>query len=258
MAIAPIARICPCGNKFETTRTAKIFCSEPCQRKYSKASFEAVCEGCGITYRPKRTSNKRFCSRKCSFGQQKKLGALQPAFQKKEKALPRSPVFFQSCKHCGVLFASKSRAIRCKVHSYVPSEVLTHPCAGGCGTLITGYKNKKWCVGCRKRRAREGYKLKHGKVKKHRHKARKYGAAYEPINPINLFERDQWRCQICGCKTPQRLRGSYHDRAPELDHRIPISKGGGHTWANVQCACRKCNGLKSNHTVVGQLPLFII
>ena len=33
---------------------------------------------------------------------------------------------------------------------------------------------------------------------------------------------------------------------PTMDHIIPISKGGGHTWDNVQIAHRICNINKSN------------
>ena len=255
MAKAPIARICECGNKFETSRSTKIFCSQPCQRKNSKASFEAVCEGCGITFRPKRTGNKRFCSRDCSFIQQKRLGALQPTFRKKEKPLPHSIVFFQNCQHCGVVFASKNRALRCKAHSYVPSEAQTRPCAGACGAVVTGYENKKWCASCRKKRSRNRFKLKHGKVSKHRHKARLYGGAYEAVNPIAVFIRDGWKCQLCGCNTNRKMRGTSHDRAPELDHIIPLSRGGDHSYINTQCSCRECNIAKGNRPQ-GQLLLF--
>jgi 5-methylcytosine-specific restriction endonuclease McrA len=37
---------------------------------------------------------------------------------------------------------------------------------------------------------------------------------------------------------------------------VPLSRGGGHTHENVQCACRKCNTGKNNVRVLGQLPLW--
>lgn len=76
------------------------------------------------------------------------------------------------------------------------------------------------------------------------------------IDPIKVFDRDGWMCQICGVSTPRRLRGSIDKRAPELDHVVPISKGGLHTWINLQCACRDCNGTKSNKSNAGQMGLF--
>jgi 5-methylcytosine-specific restriction endonuclease McrA len=36
---------------------------------------------------------------------------------------------------------------------------------------------------------------------------------------------------------PVRLR----DATPELEHVIPLSKGGTHTKDNVRCSCRACN-----------------
>jgi len=119
------------------------------------------------------------------------------------------------------------------------------PCLD-CGVSIFGWANKKWCHGCRRKRARASAVAKHGKVSKHRHRARRYGVAYEPINPIEIFNRDKWRCQICGCKTPRQHRGTIKVNAPELDHRVPMSKGGAHTRNNVQTACRGCNSRKGD------------
>lgn len=93
-------------------------------------------------------------------------------------------------------------------------------------------------------------------VGSHHKRARKYGVAYEPINRARVFERDGWRCQICGKPTPRELSGTHRKNAPELDHRTPISLGGPHTYDNVQCACRACNMAKSNRQAIGQAPLF--
>lgn len=81
-----------------------------------------------------------------------------------------------------------------------------------------------------------------GKVRKEKaRKIRKRGIGCEVIDLMSVLERDGWRCQICGIDTPKQLRGSCEDRAPEVDHIIPLAKGGLHTYQNVQCACRKCN-----------------
>jgi predicted nucleic acid-binding Zn ribbon protein len=92
--------------------------------------------------------------------------------------------------------------------------------------------------------------------KNHRQRARRAGVAYEPVNRLGVFDRDGWRCQVCGVKTSKSKVGTSHPKAPELDHRIPIALGGGHTWSNCQCACRRCNNLKGGHRVVGQLSMF--
>ena len=71
-------------------------------------------------------------------------------------------------------------------------------------------------------------------------------ASVENVDPIKVFERDKWKCQICGVKTPRKLRGTINDRAPELDHIMPLSRGGAHSYMNTQCLCRKCNAAKSD------------
>lgn len=76
----------------------------------------------------------------------------------------------------------------------------------------------------------------------------------ENIDPIKVFDRDRWRCHLCGCKTPRRLRGTNEPNAPELDHIVSLADGGSHTWGNVACACRACNGAKGARSA-GQLGL---
>lgn len=81
----------------------------------------------------------------------------------------------------------------------------------------------------------------------HRQRAIKNGVVYMYINRIKVFKRDKWICQICGKKLSEKNIGTNKHNAPELDHIIPLSRGGPHTYSNVQCACRKCNGEKSNN-----------
>jgi 5-methylcytosine-specific restriction endonuclease McrA len=44
-----------------------------------------------------------------------------------------------------------------------------------------------------------------------------------------VFVRDEGRCQYCG------------GRAESIDHVVPRSRGGEHTWENVVACCRACN-----------------
>jgi 5-methylcytosine-specific restriction endonuclease McrA len=56
-----------------------------------------------------------------------------------------------------------------------------------------------------------------------------------PVNRREVFRRDHHTCQYCG--STKRLT---------LDHVIPRSKGGTHTWDNVVTACEKCNSAKGD------------
>lgn len=88
-------------------------------------------------------------------------------------------------------------------------------------------------------------------------KLRKYrerGAIVERFDPIEVLERDGWKCHLCGIRTPKGLRGTHDARAPELDHIVPIAAGGEHSRRNTACACRRCNITKGARPL-GQLRL---
>jgi len=88
------------------------------------------------------------------------------------------------------------------------------------------------------------------------HRCAKRAQTVERFDPFDVFERDGWRCQICGVGTPKSLRGKHKPRSPELDHVVPLSRNGEHSMANTQCACRRCNRAKSNKRILGQMGLF--
>lgn len=78
----------------------------------------------------------------------------------------------------------------------------------------------------------------------HRREKAEWKRRGDNIDRIKLFERDGWRCYICGDQTPKELIGSHRPKAPEVDHIIPFAAGGQHTWVNTACACRFCNSKK--------------
>ena len=68
----------------------------------------------------------------------------------------------------------------------------------------------------------------------------------DSVDPYAIFRRDKWTCYICGRNTPKRKRGTYEPSAPELEHIVPLSKGGAHNEHNLACSCRECNQSKSD------------
>lgn len=88
-------------------------------------------------------------------------------------------------------------------------------------------------------------------------KKREYKLKIATVHPVidrKVFERDKWKCVHCGIKV-QKVN-IYADNAAELDHIVPLSLGGPHSYSNVQTLCRKCNANKSNN-YEGQLVLSI-
>lgn len=88
------------------------------------------------------------------------------------------------------------------------------------------------------------------KAGNHWHRAKKYGVPYESgITLAKLIKRDGLRCALCGgmCNPNDHSYSEYAGATyPSIDHIIPMSKGGGHTWDNVQVAHMICNALKGN------------
>lgn len=88
------------------------------------------------------------------------------------------------------------------------------------------------------------------KAGSHWHRAKKYGVPYESgITLAKLIKRDGLRCALCGgmCNPNDHSYSEYAGATyPSIDHIIPMSKGGGHTWDNVQVAHMICNALKGN------------
>jgi 5-methylcytosine-specific restriction endonuclease McrA len=56
----------------------------------------------------------------------------------------------------------------------------------------------------------------------------------------NIFLRDQYSCQYCGCKPPVSHL--------TMDHVVPVVKGGAKSWENIVTACRPCNLRKGGRT----------
>jgi 5-methylcytosine-specific restriction endonuclease McrA len=85
-------------------------------------------------------------------------------------------------------------------------------------------------------------------------RVRKRDAFVEPVYRARIFERDDWRCQICKRKV-RRNAVVPHPNAPVLDHITPLADGGTHEPANVQCAHYLCNSIKSAGAANDQLRL---
>lgn len=88
-------------------------------------------------------------------------------------------------------------------------------------------------------------------------KAKQREVEVEKVDPILVFERDGWKCHLCGSPAPKEKRGTYADDAPELDHIITIADGGEHSYRNTACACRACNIRKGSRSF-GQLHLGLL
>lgn len=170
----------------------------------------------------------------------------------------KSTISIVPCNHCGKLKAFKRTvkgytcSTECRgarisqggiVHAYVDKSCID------CGKAIKCHPLAKRCKRCRSIENKS-------KAGAHRKRARYYGVYYEYVNIKKVFDQDGWKCKECGVRVKQYNDMAKHTNRATLGHIIPLSKGGSHTYANVQCECWKCNTLKGNKINAAQLTIF--
>ena len=65
----------------------------------------------------------------------------------------------------------------------------------------------------------------------------------EIFTSIEIYERDKWRCGICGEQVDIKL--PFPDKmSASIDHIIPLRQGGKHVRENVRCAHLICNAIQ--------------
>ena len=212
-------------------------------------------------------ARRRLCSAACKLASFRaanpdKVAASRAKERAKERA--RKPVRLCQCgealapmaKKCGhckradddVRRAAKSAADR--RHRKRRHSAVSHNCreCGDAFVQVYGDKRRVYCsIACQHKSTKRTARLKR--------RARERTARVESVNPFRVFERDGWRCYLCGTETSRMLRGTIHPLAPELDHIIPLSKGGEHSYSNTACSCRRCNAAKSDKVIGQPSPL---
>lgn len=216
--IAHYTHICRvCKKEFETTSKTQIFCSPKCRHSaYVHCPVEKKpkkCSYCGNEFTPEKTNGQKYCCERC------KKDALNE--RAKANYTPKSIAVHKTlyCPTCGKEFTTRSASQKF--------------CSSSCG--------KKYC--------RAGVLYRVSKDTRLQECVKNDKSVW--ILP--LIKRDNNTCQICGGKCDLydyevSAKGAVicGDSYPSIDHIYPLSKGGQHTWANVQLAHRGCNREKSN------------
>lgn len=228
-----------CGVRFVGEPTAK-YCSNECRT--CAARTIKTCPVCNKEHDSPRSLYEYYCSEQCQHARHHCLCAWCGKEYRRGKSYEGSGYCSRQCKLANGRARERSRYVSAAQPTQCTCEV--------CGSqfmskTITGSRY------CTLRCEKKAYRRKYGGT--HIQRARRYRVRYEYFDAYNILERDGWMCYLCGQPTPKELRGTIEWNAPELDHVVPLSKGGTHTKDNVRCACRKCNANKSNK-VEGPLP----
>jgi len=247
-----------CQHCGKTPITGYVYCSQRCggiardrargvpswAERYAECNTaERQCVICQASFRRRRKDGDAAlcCSRVCGFALVRQRGAASRAVQSEK-----------------TVYRRWSR--RAKVPKREAVIAVVGKACLACGTVVE--KGQQRCGPCRSARTAEvkqSAKLSPAyrrtkRAAKARRRAVERGVEAERFDPFEVFERDGWRCHLCGRATPKRLRGSYDSKAPELDHIIPLAQGGKHTRLNTACACRACNMAKGDKPL-GQMRL---
>jgi 5-methylcytosine-specific restriction endonuclease McrA len=153
-------------------------------------------------------------------------------------------------KYCSVE-CRKEKARRDAFNLSKSKQTLKARSCRECGKMFTPEYGDKRRIFC----SEECFLKSTRRIRRHKERAKLRNVKVESVDPMKVFARDGWRCQLCGKKLKRLDRGTYKDCAPEMDHIIPLSKGGEHSYQNAQCSCRRCNADKLGEER-GQLRLF--
>lgn len=232
-------------------------------RKASIRYSGLVCLGCGKGFVPTRTDRLKYCSRACAHSDPmliekiKRIAAqrLEATRDERVKRRQRALALRSEIQSLRAIRRGMSQSLAVLAVYAARKERALYPC-GHCGKPIgiarAGSGSAKYCSTSCAHRSPEFRESK----RKHRlaRKARQRAVQVEPVSPLKVFERDGWRCHLCGGMTIKAKRGTYHAKAPELDHIVPLARGGEHSYRNTACAHRVCNIAKSDN-VMGQPSL---
>lgn len=233
-----------CCAPFTSIIPKARYCSDKCQRvhyrqahKPSKKHGPYTCKQCSSVFYRDNDRRTTFCSRECNF-EHRKTQAIEI----------HNALILVRAETLALLRIAKSVAHRiakcnCCNKAFIKRRKYQRSCSDDCWAAL------REAARIRERRSPTA------RAAKSRRKALARGCnGADRIDPIKVFERDKWRCHLCGIKTPIALRGTLDDKAPELEHIVSLADGGTHTWGNVACSCRRCNQSKGS-TSFGQLGL---
>ena len=183
------------------------------------------------------------------------LGKLTKLSKERRKWILKMRVRLGLCHLCGTDAPIYSRCNKCHVKHHERQA-----------SRRAGLKEQGLCIECGKNKVnKHQYYCKlcatirgpsHNKAW-HKRNALKMGLYVESVEIRVLFKRDKERCRHCNSKLNLNANKT-QKRAACIDHIVPLSIGGEHSYKNTQLLCVPCNSSKGNRLTKNgeQLLLF--
>jgi 5-methylcytosine-specific restriction endonuclease McrA len=239
-----------CGNEYQKMKANQIkYCSLECRLAANKPkpgytklpAFDIKCKPdskyCKACDKQKPLSEFRLRKKPNgmrSYGRCKQCEHHYDYLRRRNKGIP-----IRMQKEKKALIKSSAHDIkavnRMKAHirHRESCPIVTHACKE-CNVIFEGTMKRRFCT----QLCSDGY---HRRIRKKKERARMRILKVDNVDPIKVFEKHNWHCAKCGIYTPRHLKGKQKDNSPELDHIIPLSRNGEHSYVNVQLLCRQCN-----------------
>ena len=231
-----------CGDEKLTSQSTTKFCNDKCRSAFnSRRVVNKLCKRCNKSF--ESNAKRLYCSPECQ---------RKPTELKKPKELKVK--HRKGCLHCGSFFMASHKSKRycsqeCAYQMQLKrmseererTKTFIHKRCKECGKHFETTRSKacycsEECSNRYENRRKETARRK---------RIAKNGKVHWDISIERLMKRDKSICYLCKGQVDKRIDPNA-DNYPSIEHVIPISKGGTHTWDNVQLAHRKCNYLKSD------------
>lgn len=268
---AQIIKDCPvCGKWFEIGKDgAKTkYCSDECFREARRIENRdrwrranpgwddgiiKTCEHCGKKFKAntRHIQRTRYCSDNCRYQESYRLKAnengIRPLEEYKKEIVEKAEenkarkIKERQEKREKAKSEREERERRSKL---IRDSLYIHRECAVCGKQFKTIRHDQ--ISCSERCAKRWQRRKKDK------RINDINCVDDDITLMALYDRDNGICHICGdpCDYEDCTREGNNVTVgityPSIDHVIPLSKNGLHSWANVRLAHHYCNAIKND------------
>lgn len=209
--------------------------------------YDKACTQCGSKFSTRKPAAK-YCSYRCvNLARYDRVGRTGKAGRIRSRR-----IFPRDCDLCRKLFIARRAGVQlcpnCRDTAKACRVFITE--CSACSKLFTSRYTRRTCSpACGE--AAQSLAKREAKLKR---RAIKRDAFVSNVSPRMVFERDGWKCHLCGRKIDRKAQVP-SPKAATVDHVIPLAAGGTHEPLNCRAAHFICNSTKGSRGGGEQLLL---